>query len=433
MKRVCLGWCLCLFAYAAAAWPQAAPSARKGWHSLSSHAVVYPSAAEAEEGIDAALYLQQLCKDRLGETPRIVCDTLRWRGPSVVLEHDESLEPFGYRIEQKGRSFTLSAGGCWALRRAAELLVEELGKEKRVAPKFVRQGTVMGEQLFPLAEGANLRILDDNIWDYSAETIPDVWQKAGVDPRDDARAPQFAQLVRAYMPDILTLQEYSTHMHARFYPLIQQWGYVISYESGSDWNNTPIFYNPQTVEQLYANYVLYTPAQWSNAGSKSFTSAVFRHKATGKTFAVLTTHLWFKGEKKQAGSDQARAAQVRLMLAEAAILKAEYGCPIFVTGDMNCYESSTAMLQFFEDGFVPCYRLATQYADLHNGHHICSPSEIFSRKSRRPSKERSAGAIDHCLLRDEKKEVEVKVFDCVQAYFTVKLTDHYPNVVDAKL
>ena len=149
-------------------------------------------------------------------------------------------------------------------------------------------------------------------------------------------------------------------------------------------------------------------------------------------FAVITTHLWFMNEKRQPGSTQARAAQVRLMLAEAEVLKAKYACPIFVTGDMNCYERTIPMRQFFDEGFEPCYRLATGRTDMSNGHHVCSPGDGFSRKSHRPSPERPEGAIDHCLLSDAQKQVEVKTFECVQAYFTIKITDHYPNVIDAK-
>ena len=104
---------------------------------------------------------------------------------------------------------------------------------------------------FKLAEGADLRILNDNIWDYSQDTIPPKWKEIGEDPRDFVRAPQFARLVTDYMPDVLTLQEYSSHMHAEFYPRVQDAGYVIAWESKEDWNNTPIFYYPETMELLY--------------------------------------------------------------------------------------------------------------------------------------------------------------------------------------
>lgn len=95
------------------------------------------------------------------------------------------------------------------------------------------------EAKFKIAEGADLRILDDNIWDYS-----------------------------------------------------------------------------KTLEPLYVNYNKYTPEQWCNHGSKSFTSAVLKRKADGKIFAIIGTHLWWKSEKSKPGSTMARASQLRLVMAE---------------------------------------------------------------------------------------------------------------------
>ena len=47
--------------------------------------------------------------------------------------------------------------------------------------------------------------------------------------------------------------------------------------------------------------------------------------------------------------------------------------------------------------------------------------------------DRETGAIDHCLIYDPSKSVEVKVFDCIMEEYTVKLTDHYPNIIDVRL
>lgn len=287
---------------------------------------------------------------------------------------------------------------------------------------------------FKLAEGADLRILNDNIWDYSQDTIPPKWKEIGEDPRDFVRAPQFARLVTDYMPDVLTLQEYSSHMHAEFYPRVQDAGYVIAWESKEDWNNTPIFYYPETMELLYVNYHKYTPAQWCNRGTKSFTSAVFRRNSDNKVFALINTHLWWKSDKVMPGSTMARAAQVRLMMAEAEIIAAKFGAiPIIVTGDMNCEENTVPIQQFISAGYIPCYKAATTYGDNNNGHHICSPKDGYSPKSRRKGPDRETGAIDHCLILDPAKQSEIKVFDCIMEEYTVKLTDHYPLLIDIRL
>ncbi|MGM9765788.1 MAG: hypothetical protein ACI3ZO_05465 [Candidatus Cryptobacteroides sp.] len=287
---------------------------------------------------------------------------------------------------------------------------------------------------YKIAEGADLRILDDNIWDYSKDTIPPRWKEIGEDPRDFKRAPKFAGLVRDYMPDVFAFQEYSSHFHSEFYPRVQKKGYVIAWDSKEDWNNTPLFYNSATVEPLYVYYNIYTPSRWCNHGSKSFTSAVFKRKSDGRLFGVIGTHLWWKTDKAQPGSTMARASQLRLVMAEVEILRAKFGnIPVFVVGDMNCEENTVPIQQMLQEGYAPCYKIATVYGDTHNGHHICSPGEGFSLRSNRKGPDRETGAIDHCLLYDPEGTVEVKVFDCIMAEYTVKLTDHYPNIIDAKL
>lgn len=287
---------------------------------------------------------------------------------------------------------------------------------------------------YKIAEGADLRILDDNIWDYSKDTIPQAWQALGEDPRDCVRAPQFARLISDYMPDVFTFQEYSAHFHAEFYPAVEKKGYVIAWESGSDWNNTPIFYNRKTLELLYVNFNLYTPAKWSNHGSKSFTSAVLKRKSDGKVFALIGTHLWWRGDNRQPGSTMARASQIRLVMAEAEIIRGKFGdIPVVVAGDMNCEENTIPLRQMTQEGYVPCYKAATVYGDNHNGHHICAPNDGYSKESRRKGETREAGAIDHCLIYDPSGRAEVRVFDCLMHDYLVKLTDHYPNIIDIRL
>ncbi len=287
---------------------------------------------------------------------------------------------------------------------------------------------------YKIAEGADLRILDDNIWDYSKDTIPPKWKEIGEDPRDFNRAPKFAGLVLDYMPDVFALQEYSSHFHAEFYPRVQKKGYVIAWKSKKDWNNTPLFYNSATVELVDINYNIYTPARWCNHGSKSFTSAVFRRKLDGCVFGIVGTHLWWKGDSAQPGSTMARASQIRLVMAEVEILRSKHGkIPVFVVGDMNCEENTIPIQQMIQEGYAPCYKIATVYGDTHNGHHICSPTEGFSLKSNRKGPDRETGAIDHCMLYDPEKNVEVKVFDCIMSEYIARLTDHYPNIIDARL
>lgn len=407
---------------------QASPAPQSG-----KYTVVYAPAAEPGLGQTPAAELAQKLSAVTGKEIAVCADTVRTKGRVISLRWDKSMPPFAYHVQASRKRTDITAGGEWALQYAASLVEKRIADKKKSAT-YTLEGTVEGKVLFPRRDDVNLRILVDNIWDYSAETLPKAWEEAGIDCRDKHRAPQFAQLTRAYMPDVLGLQEYSRHMHNEFYPLIQAYGYEMAYDSGDGpWNNTPIFYLKDSLELVDVNYHLFTPERWCNAGTKSFASAVFRHKKNGRLFAYINTHLWYMGEKKRAGSTMARAAQIRLIMAEAEFLRRQHDCVIFVAGDMNCEESTVPMQQFLEAGYVPCYKAATVATNHDNGHHICAPADVGIRKSRRKSPKREKGAIDHCLVYQAKKGDEVKVFDCIQAYFTVLITDHYPNLIDACL
>lgn len=399
---------------------------------LSGYVIVYDPEYEDEEGVELAEQVRKIFLESSGSALQILSKSSFKGGPSIQLVHTKVMDTFEYSLKVKGGTVTLDGGGCWAMEKAARVLSEKL-KVSDVASGFSLKGTVDKEVLFPRMEGVNLRILDDNIWDYSSAESPQLWKDAGLDCTDDYRAPRFAQLVRAYMPDVVCLQEYNRHMHDRFYPIIQEYGYAITHEGDADaWNNTPIFYNQEQLELLESNYNLYMPLEWSNAKSKSFTSAVFRQKSTGKIFGVVSTHLWWKSETAQPGSILARASQVRLVMAEVEVLKAKYGCPFFVMGDLNSEENTMPIRQLLEGGYQPCYKVATVRSNFDNGHHECGPAVIGTRKSNRKSAERQIGAIDHLMIYNA-QGTEVKVFDCIQTAFTVPMTDHYPNLIDARL
>lgn len=398
----------------------------------SSYTIVYSSKAENEEGQQAAININNAFESLCGTRLNISSDKDFKKGNAILLIHTKDYtKPFEYSITAKNGKVTIDAGGCWAMERAGKLLAEMLS-EKNVPSNFKKDGTVEGETLFNRPTGVNLRILDDNIWDYSSETLPPIWEKAGLECRDDHRAPQYAQLVRAFLPDVICLQEYNKHMHDRFYPLIQKMNFIICHEGDKDaWNNTPVFYNSENIEMVESKYNLFQPAMWCNGKTKSYTAAILRHKKTGEKFGVVSTHLWWKEEEVQAGSDLARAAQTRLIMAEVEYLRAKHHCPFFVMGDMNAEEKKPAVKQMLDYGYKQCYELATVYGNRDNGHHVCFPDRLGVRKSDRLGSDRKVGAIDQCLLYGGEDKIEIKVFDCIQPYFTVLLTDHYPNLIDA--
>lgn len=293
-------------------------------------------------------------------------------------------------------------------------------------------GNVSGKYLFPKEKGANLRILDINVWEWDGtrEKLPEAWVKLGEDCTNKVRSVGFAGVVTAHMPEVLCLQEYSPEMHAELYPKLQKAGYEITFQPApGEVNFTPVFYRKSCVKLIETAYFPHD-LPYNNGRTKSFTTAVFQMKKGGKKFIVANTHLWWKKETVMAGSDSARTQQVRNIIAEAGKLRVKYDCPVFFMGDLNCNLRSETLSVALAAGYKPAWEIATVHGDLRCGHHKCDKGG-FSRKQNKTDD--GFGCIDHFFIYDPSGSVEVKTFVRDYAWFTVKLTDHYPNYADIKL
>lgn len=304
--------------------------------------------------------------------------------------------------------------------------------QNKLVQQYDSLGNVKMKCLFPKEKGTNLRILDMNIWEWDGtrEKLPKAWVEAGEDCTNQVRSKGFAGIVRAYMPEVLCMQEYSPEMHLELYPKLKKFGYELTFipEDG-EVNYTPIYYRTASVKLIETAYFPHD-LPYNNGRTKSFTTAVFQTKKGGKKFIIANTHLWWKAEKVMAGSDNARTQQVRNIIAEAERLRQKHDCPIFFMGDLNCNLRSEALSVALEAGYKPAWEIATVHGDLRCGHHKCS-KDGFSRKQNKTDD--GFGCIDHFFIYDPSGRVEVKTFVRDYAWFTVKLTDHYPNYADILL
>lgn len=299
--------------------------------------------------------------------------------------------------------------------------------------RYDKEGNPEGRYLFPKADGANLRILDVNIWQYDKEQSPDAWLALGEDCRNETRSGGYVELIQAHLPEVICLQEYSMPMHEYMYPAFADLGYEITFIPDSI-NYTPVYYRKNKVKRLETGYFSYDKP-FNNSGTKSYTTAVFRLKKNGEKFAVINTHLWWKSEKAMAGSNHARAEQVKLVVAEAARLRAEHDCPVFIMGDLNANLRTEALQVALDAGYKPVWEVATEFGDLRCGHHKCD-AKGFSRVQNKTDD--GYGCIDHFMvwgddLTSAGGNVEIKVFMRDYAWYTVLLTDHYPNYADIEL
>lgn len=368
-----------------------------------------------------ATELHDAVLEKTGHDIVTVADSAKYY-ESICYGHD-----FDYEIAmgKKGK-FVLSSGGYYGAWQAVQDFKKALDKGVDFK-KFKLKGKYDGSQIFPYYEGCNLRILDDNIWEYNKEELPEAWEEKGENCLDSYRAPQFAHLVESYRPDIYTMQEYSSHMDGCMAPLLEAQGLKKAYGCENGWSFTPIYYREETLELLESIYFSHGPAEFNNHDTKSCTIGVFRHRANGKVFIVANTHLWWKSESAQKGSENARANQMNRIMDTCEELIAKYPeAPVFLIGDLNAQSGKPAIKTAKARGYQEVWDIATVYGDKSRGHHNCSPTKVGVRTGGATSQ------IDHFFLYNN-RNTEVKVFERVMFWYTVKLTDHYPNYADIVL
>lgn len=174
-----------------------------------------------------------------------------------------------------------------------------------------------------------------------------------------------------------------------------------------------IFYCDDEVELLQWGtfWLSETPERvssgWDAGCNRTCTWAKFRHRATGKRFAVLNTHLDHRGVVAQ---------QEGLRLIVRFIKQnIPSGMPLFLTGDMNITPEAPAIQQLFptlQDARTTAYK--------------SDPRGTFNRWGRSPST-----ILDYIFFRRITPSRYAVL--CDKNYGAPYISDHYPIVLDATL
>ncbi|MCQ2116383.1 MAG: endonuclease/exonuclease/phosphatase family protein [Bacteroidales bacterium] len=342
---------------------------------------------------------------------------------------------FDWQISYENGKLMLQAQNSWGLKAAANTLRDSYIARKEPFSSESLSGNCRRTQVFELSAGTNLRIFDWNIWQYDATTIPAAFYSENgllYDPRNANRAMDFGAVIKATAPDVFGLQEYSSKMNTEFIKYVTpQFAQVTT--SSSSWSFTPLFYDPQKVSVKKAEYVLF-PSPWSNSNSKSYTIALFNHKASMKDFIVVCTHLWWKSESAAAGSNQARLDQSNMILKKVQEWLISYDVPVFVMGDMNCNLSSDAMKAYINDGYKSAAQDAVNHKDGSRGYHACSESGFAPETADQadPTKNGTT-AIDHIWFKNCGTTATVRDYWIVHTRFTLPMSDHAPRFIDVSM
>lgn len=278
-----------------------------------------------------------------------------------------------------------------------------------------------------------LRIMSNNQWRRD-ENAP-YWAERGWNCSAEAREKGFAKLYAQLSPDVVGLQETSYLMAEYLMRELQKNNARYALLWGHD---TPIIYRPEKLEVVDYDYLVYPESvpeeegSFNNSDTKSYCAAVFRIKASGSLFAMLTTHLWWQSddpnaEDYQAGSGRARTYQLSLAIKRLDEMGEAYHAPRILLGDLNTPYDSAPIRRAFELGYVHAHDAATDYASETDGMHYCSIDgvEPYSPKT-------FADAIDHILVKGFSADAISRFERYNMPAEYLYLSDHAPVWVDFK-
>jgi hypothetical protein len=276
--------------------------------------------------------------------------------------------------------------------------------------------------------------MGQNQWNYTAN--PPAWEEKGLDGSAETRMKGHIRVFKELCPDIVGGQEVNKDMQLFFMIYCQEEKLPYTLIGG---NMTPIIYRADKFELLATEYLLYPKhmegyeGSFNDADSKACNLGVFRDKESGKVFIFVTTHLWWRNGSNpayysyQAGSDEAREYQLRLLVGLVDKYRAQYGeCPVVSAGDMNTGITSPA-LSFLknEAGYTHAHDAAAEYATEISGYCACgpkAPAEKWFDTS-------YAVTDDHIYVKDM-PEGAVKRFDRYCPDYYLLLSDHAPVYID---
>lgn len=405
---------------------------------IENYNLIYPSTKFSVEGKETAKYIYDYFYQNYDIDLHIAVSDYSGDYPYEIVVgntakeicrdyYDQNPNIFSYKIVQSEDKLYIMGGSEWALKYAADILIDNFfSQSKDVPANYTKQGNMYGIQLFEDYQDSNLRLMSQNVWGY--EINSPAWSTMGMDCSLAGRMDEFAGVFMAYKPDALCLQEVRSSWYAgQIVNMMNEKGNNYALVDCNEFqNHTPIIYNKDTLTLQESGF--YRFPTWTII-SKSYTWAYFTHNETGEKFVLLSTHLWHRSAKTNPNNETIRINEMTDIntLVEQCISR--FDVPCFVMGDLNCTTVSNEFKHFSDSGFSMCYDLATEYADNSRGRFVCNQN-VFSNKPTKGSYKKNA--IDHALVKN-KKDSKIIAYDYVTPSFYGTLSDHAALYIDVNL
>ena len=278
--------------------------------------------------------------------------------------------------------------------------------------------------LFATQKNGDVRVIFYNVYGYSEAGGPTV------------RQPLQKELIEAYMPDVLGLQEYAAAYHTGFTPMLKALGYTEISTTAGKKNYTPIFYKSDKLEVVTSGYTVYDCPNTVDE-SKGVTWAVFRVKESGKLFAVFNTHFMYNRDDNKDGKGEdytaTRVSNANEIIEIIQSVQSQYeGISVVMGGDLNSAANSDPHKVLTGGGLVSAWEKAgvsqRNNTSGYNGHATYDTSwKTFSVSAFTGNRSK---AIDHAYV---SSNTTVKGYASLCNLYAQWTSDHMPILVDLEL
>lgn len=151
------------------------------------------------------------------------------------------------------------------------------------------------------------------------------------------RAKKYIEMLNAYNPDVVGLQEMSDEWYSCIMNNLPE-GYKMLYpiKSGTHIFMTAMLYNENTLELIDSGDFKYQEGE--NPRLRRVVWAVFKEKQSGKVFAVTNTHFSLIFDEKNPSYADVMRSQAAELTEFIYKLSEDNNCPVFSVGDYNTME-----------------------------------------------------------------------------------------------
>ncbi len=274
-----------------------------------------------------------------------------------------------------------------------------------------------------------LRLMTSNIWgDYFGNPV-------------EERQQNFINIFTRYSPDVLGIQEATTHWYkSEFFDWLTNNYYLAGSEYFADGTANKIKAKNQYFDSTNYTVLAYKKDKYelyekgmeryfnTPDPSKVATWAVLRDTETDKVFGVCNTHLWWMYRNEE--DDKLRTSNSRQLVNLMKHLNAKYGCPVFAMGDFNSLPACEAYTMLKGEGVLDLQEISEITTNITSHHGDPKRGEDGKLHGKQSQNDKTA-SIDHIIgFGDGYRALK---YDIIVDQDALDSSDHSPVYADVEL